>query len=452
MQMMKHPNVLLLFPDSHRGDWMPYDAQTFQELGLEQLPLRMPNITKIMEEGVTFKRAITPSPLCAPARACLASGARYDTCETPSNAVNFPLNKRTFYSVLRESGYRVGGVGKFDLHKPSHWWGLDGWIEDLETLGFSDGIDNAGKIDAVVSGIDGPKDPYMKYLYDHGLAELHIADMNGRKGGGTDHTLLHEEAYCDNWLTNNGINILRSFPRDQPWFLAVNFTGPHGPWDVTKRMKEAWEDVPFPLPNKWGNDSGDQAIQIRRNYAAMLENIDRNIGLLLDEVKNRGELENTIIIYTSDHGEMLGDFDRFGKCVPNRGSIHIPLVISGPEIQKGKDSDALVELQDLTATIVEYAGASMKEAADSISLKPILEGKAEKHREYQVSALDSDGKHHKQGWKSISDGRYKLNQIEDHETQLFDLSNDPWENVNIAGTSDGIVRRVQEVLKGIIPV
>ncbi len=437
----KRPNFLLLFPDQHRGDWLPFDETIYAEKSMQKLPIRMPNLKKIMDNGVTFKNAITSSPLCAPARACLASGLRYDKCGTPSNDENYPLDKKTFYSVLKDNNYSVGGVGKFDLHKPTHWWGLDGWVDDLGILGFTDGIDNAGKIDAIVSGEKEPKDPYMKYLYDNGLEKIHLNDMTNRKHG-TNATELTEEAYCDNWVSNNAINMIEGFSDNKPWFIQVNFTGPHNPWDVTKRMRQAWEGVDFPYPNGWENKSSDiNIMDIRRNYAAMLENIDRNIALIIDEIIRRGELENTIIIYASDHGEMLGDFCKFGKCHPYRGSINIPLVISGPGIKKGIYCDELVELQDLTATITEYSGAIMKEATDSISLKPILEGGNIKHREYQVSELNWEGKGIR--WKSISDGRHKLIINKENEYELYDLVNDPWENNNIAPQNEEIMKKIR---------
>lgn len=445
--IQKKPNILLLLPDSHRGDWMPYGADTFQRMGMDPLPLRMPNIKRLMDDGVTFTRAVTPSPLCAPARACLAAGVGYDQCGTASNEVDFPLNKKTFYAVLRDNGYSVGGVGKFDLHKPTHWWGLDGWIDDLDTLGFTHAVDNAGKIDAIVSGREAPKDPYMKYLYDKDLAKVHIEDMTGRKGHKTSATPLPEEAYCDNWLTEKGLQLLKEFPQNRPWFLQVNFTGPHGPWDITERMKKRWEEVLFPLPNRWNSDSEMQINGVRQNYAAMLENIDRNIGLLLEKVRERGELGNTIVIYSSDHGEMLGDSGRFGKCVPYRGSVGIPLVIAGPGVQRGVVSDALVELQDLAATITEYAGTAMKEAVNSISLKRLLEGKTDKHREYTISALEKDGKHVKHGWKMISGSRYKLVLHEEQKPELYDLADDPWENNDISDQNSAVVNKLTDYLK-----
>jgi arylsulfatase A-like enzyme len=424
-----------MFPDQHRGDWLPYPKQISQEqFGMEPLTLRMPNVASLMQRGTTFTRAITPSPLCAPARACIASGLTYEHCPVKSNGTDYPLDLPTFYSALKDSGYEVGGVGKFDLHKKTHWWGLDGWIEDLGLLGFTVAVDNAGKIDAINSGKDEPKDPYMKYLHDRDLVQTHLQDMKGR-GKKTNPTDLPEEAYCDNWLSANGIEMIKNFPKNKPWFLVVNFTGPHSPYDVTKRMWDAWQGVDFPLPVEPVEDR-EHCVALRQNYAAMLENIDRNIGLMLQEVQKRGELDNTIIIYASDHGEMLGDFGRYGKTRPERGSVHIPLIFAGPGVKAGVISDALVELQDLTRTIVELADAQMPEATDSLSLLPLLTGDSRTHRDVQISAIDD--------WKMVSDGQYKLIIQEGKAPRLYHLPSDPWELQNIAETHKDRIRSWQD--------
>lgn len=451
------PNILFLFPDSHRGDWLPYPAGIFRGMGMEDLPIRMPCLREIMDNGTTFTRAVTPAPLCAPARACLAAGVRYEQCGTPSNASDFPVDRSTYYASLRACGYRVGGVGKLDLHKPTHWWGLDGWIDDLERLGFTDAIDNAGKIDAIVSGRGAPQDPYMNYLYERGLARQHIEDLSMRKGRATAPTPLPEEAYCDNWIGRNALQMLERFPRDQPWFLMVNFTGPHGPWDITRRMKEAWQDVDFPPAHRGVAGSEREVNGIRQNYAAMLENIDRNVALIVEEIKRRGEWERTLIVYASDHGELLGDEGRFGKCSPLRGSTHIPLVVSGPGVRGGVCSDALVELQDLAATFVDYAGAGVESDdssertagsfADSHSLRPVLEGRMAKLRDHQRSGLDRDGRHILASWRMLVEDQFKLVVYEGSAPQLFDLSNDPWERHDVAAHHrarvDGMLARLQ---------
>jgi arylsulfatase A-like enzyme len=424
------PNILFLFPDQHRGDWLPYTDNTVDSLGLNKIDLRMPNIKRLMDNGMTFANTVSSSPLCAPARACLAAGVRYQDCKVEDNNVDYPLDKKSFYSVLKESGYNVGGVGKFDLHKKTMYWGLDGWIDDLDILGFTHAIDNAGKYDAVMSGKDTPKDPYMKYLHDINMADYHVEDMMSR-GNATHATKLPEEAYCDNWLTQNGIDMIRNFDKDKPWFLQVNFTGPHNPWDVTSKMKEKWEKAEYP-PAINNTEDTNHINEIRQNYAAMLENIDRNIGLLIDEVRKRGELENTLIVYSSDHGELLGDFNYYGKTKAFRGSAHIPLIVSGLDVAKGKVSNTPVELQDLANTFIDYAGSHMPEARDSMSLKDILIEKSKEHRPYAVSEFNRIKKDSDYiGWKLYMDNHHKYIEWTNGEKELYNITVDPYETNNI---------------------
>ncbi|MHC5058463.1 MAG: sulfatase-like hydrolase/transferase [Planctomycetota bacterium] len=108
------PNILFLYPDTLRYDWL-------ETCGT--VPVRTPNAVRLAGEGVEFTRAVTPSPLCAPARACLASGMEYDRAGVPGNDVNYPLDQASLYKLLRDSGYHVMGCGKFDLHKPELDWG-----------------------------------------------------------------------------------------------------------------------------------------------------------------------------------------------------------------------------------------------------------------------------------------------------------------------------------------
>ncbi|MGH9663205.1 MAG: sulfatase-like hydrolase/transferase, partial [Bryobacteraceae bacterium] len=149
----RRPNILFLFPDQLRYDWIAGDAK---------IPVRTPNLDSLAARGTRFIKTIVASPLCAPSRACLASGKEYPRCGVPSNGANYPVAQRTYYSLLREAGYHVAGCGKLDLHKATLDWGLDG-KRLLPEWGFSDGIDNAGKFDAIRSGAETPKDPYMAY-------------------------------------------------------------------------------------------------------------------------------------------------------------------------------------------------------------------------------------------------------------------------------------------------
>ena len=426
----RRPNILLFFPDQHRYDWLGTTPG---------LPVRTPNLDQLAERGVRFPHALTPSPLCAPARACLASGKAYARCRVPSNAADYPLDQPTFYSMLRESGYWVASCGKLDLAKGEHDAGVDG-KRHLKAWGFSDGINNLGKHDAVHTGAVTPKDPYMAYLHKRDLASIYVADMHKRghaQHHGTWPSPLPEDAYGDNWIARNGLDLMQRFPKGKPWFLIVNFDGPHAPWDVTREMWERWRGVKFPPPN--GSDGYSEEVNndIRRNYSAMVENIDRWLGIYLQELKKRGELENTLVVYSSDHGEMLGDHGLWGKDVPYQPSVGVPLIAAGPGVKEHVVGDALVMTMDLAATFLDYGGVERPASMDSRSLRPVLEGQTRHHRDWARSGLGP--------WRLSFNGRYKLidgyNPGGHHSHRipydpaadrvpplLFDMQKDPGEN------------------------
>ena len=453
MSNAERPNFLFLFPDQHRPDWVPWNVE---------LPLRMPTLRRIADAGVRFSKAVTPSPLCAPARACLASGRTYERCGVPNNNLDYPLDQATYYQRLRDSGYRVAGVGKFDLRKATMDWGLAG-DRDIHTWGFTEGVDNEGKMDALASwlgqggtrrvggepGKVGPRGPYMAFLQSRGLAETHIEDFKGRRGAHGHHathpTPLPPDAYCDTWIAENGLRFLRGFPSDTPWHLVVNFNGPHSPMDVTEEMHARWQGVEFPSPATESPLTAEERKShnaVRQNYAAMLENIDTQIARLLAVVEERGELERTVIVYSSDHGEMLGDHARWGKSTAYQPSAGVPLAIAGPGFQRSVASDALVSTHDLTATFLELAGAEPLPEMDSISLVPLLRGETSTHREHVRSGLDE--------WRMAWDGRLKLVQttLDSGETanRLYDLTTDPTEMHDAAAERPDDVRRLAPLL------
>ena len=449
------PNFLIFLPDQHRPDWVPWN---------EDLPLRMPNLARIAAQGVRFTRAFCPSPLCAPSRACLASGREYARCGVPGNGADYPLDQPTYYQALRAATYRVAGVGKFDLHKSTLDWGLDG-SRLLREWGFTEGIDNEGKLDAIASysgarrvggetsaAVRGtPRGPYMAYLESRGLAEIHVADFQGRRGAHghrlTHPTPLPDDAYCDNWIAENGLRFLRGFRADRPWHLVVNFTGPHSPMDVTAAMRARWQGVRFPAPvTEAPLDAAalEEHTAVRQNYAAMLENIDSQIGRFLDLVRERRELERTVIVYSSDHGEMLGDHGRWGKSTYYQPSVGVPLVVAGWGVRAGTACDALVSTHDLTATFLEWAGLPPLPGMDSRSLVPVLSGAAEVHRPHVRSGLDP--------WRMVFDGRYKLVRAAPGEKEegmtprLFDLAEDAWEMRDLAPQRPAEVERLTPLL------
>lgn len=433
----KQPNILFFFPDQHRPDWLGCNPES---------PVRTPNLDRLCKLGIRFTNAFTPSPVCSPARACLATGRDYHRCGARNNGQNTPLSLPNYYRCLRNAGYEVAGVGKFDLHKPDHDWGLDG-SKLLPEYGFTGGIDNEGKGDAISAYRDhgmSPKGPYMKFLKDQGLAERHLTMYQPylNKPGWLNFpavTDLPDEAYCDNWVAANGMRCLREFPQGKPWHLVVNFVGPHGPFDVTANMRSRWENVKIPPPVDNDEPEAEVILARRQNYAAMIENIDDHVGRMIDLVKQRGELDNTVIVYSSDHGEMLGDHGRWAKSVWYTPSAGVPLIVSGPGIRSGACSDALVSLHDLAATFLDYARAEPLPDADARTLRDLLEGRCLAHREHVISGLNN--------WSMIFDGRYKCVTRVDASPILFDIQEDPHELTDVAGTRPHLVGQLVEKLE-----
>lgn len=430
----RQPNILFFFPDQQRFDWTSLNRA---------LPLKTPHFDALRGRGVQFTHAAVASPLCAPSRACLASGMDYTDCGVVNNKQDFPLSQVTYYKVLRDAGYHVAGCGKLDLHKATEDWGIDG-KRLLSEWGFSDGIDNAGKFDAIRSGRVKPVDPYMGMLHAKQLAQTHVDDFDRRKGknayANTSPTPLPEDAYCDNWIAANGLKLLRASPKDRPWHLVLNFTGPHDPVDITARMDRECRGREFPQPHGNTELSPEKHTALRQNYAAMIENIDRWLGIFVQELRQRGELENTLIVWSSDHGEMLGDHNRWGKSVPWDPSIRVPLVVAGPGVKKQASCDALIAVHDLAATFADYAGAKKPAHWDSRSLRPLLEGKTKSHRAFLRSGLNA--------WRCVSDGHHKLVTDFDAPVALYDLHTDPNEDRNIADKEPGIEARLRLLLGG----
>jgi len=339
------------------------------------------------------------------------------------------------------------GCGKFDLHKASYSWGPEG-KNSLDSWGFSDGIANEGKTDGILAYRDGPPGPYLTFLEDKGLAWTHVEDYEARGIYGTTPTAVPDELYGDNYVAANAAALLDSAPIDRPWFLQVNFTGPHFPFDITHSMNEWYKDTPFPLPYLCDErKTGPDHLAIRRNYAAMMQNIDHRIADLLNHPRVAGNDRPTIIIFSSDHGEMLGDHGYYGKCKPFNGSLHIPMIMQGPGIEVGKRIATPVSLLDLTATILGLTQTEIPEAMESRNLVPCLTGAIVPAGEVTASlAIESEPYH---CWEAIIDSLYKYILWEDGHEALFALD-DYAEAHNLIGAhreeADGLRTKLQETL------
>ncbi len=449
------PNILLVLSDQHRGDWQAHKGAEF---------LRTPNMMRLAREGVSFDEAICPSPLCVPSRIGLATAQNYGRAPAPdrplrANADFLPPDIPNIYQRLRDAGYSVGTCGKLDLRKPCRTWGIDGrhfvsGTSELSNLGFTHGSDSAGKHDAVMTYRAGLPEPYFDFLERHGLAKIHADDFAARpypNYANVSPTLLPEFAYADNFVGARALELIAEMSGTDPWFLQVNFSGPHEPMDITLDMARSIEGREVPVPDV--DPAFDRAthIRIRRNYAAMIENIDRWIGDFINVLGHLGELENTIIVYSSDHGEMLGEHGEWAKWVPYRPSTAVPLTVWGGGVPAHADC-APASLIDLGPTLLEFAGAQPLTEVDGVSLVPRIEAdRTASDSTFRISGLGR--------WRTVDTGQYSLivgyRPGMSHEEMLdgqfsgkcdtpmlFDKRADPGQANNLASDRPDIVREL----------
>lgn len=435
----QQPNILFIIADHHRWDWLGcagYD-----------IPVRTPNIDRLAQRGVLFEQCICQSPLCAPSRASLATGLYPHRTGVPDNEFDLDPSITTYMQLLRGHGYRVATCGKSDLHKKTKWYGLEGWTRLMGQFGFTEAIDQAGKLDAALhSGWPTPSDPYMAYLHQQGLAKIHHDDYIKRRAYRQEHgragwpAPFDRRHHTDDFAGRAALDPLNGFPVSEPWYLQVNMPGPHDPYDAPAELLERYADVDFDMPVAADPEDRTDHQAIRRNFAAMIEGIDEWVGRLVEAVAMRDELENTIIVYTSDHGEMLGEHGRWAKQVPFEASIRVPLIIAGPSIQSGVRSDALVELTDLAPTFVDQVGLNIPSEWDAKSLTQLLANENADHRDAQISMLHD--------WQLVRTQEWKLVMTDGEPSHLYNLAMGFHELENVIDSEDNqeVVATLRELL------
>jgi arylsulfatase A-like enzyme len=266
-----------------------------------------------------------------------------------------------------------------------------------------------------------------------------------------------EELHPTHWTAERAIHFLESYDGDKPWLLKVSFQRPHPPFDPPKRWLDYYTDADIPVPNvsnwaekKYGNKKGsmeelknptsgnfpEEEIEAsRRAYYAAISFVDEQLGRVLRALEKRGELENTLVIYTADHGDMMGDHYMWRKCRPYEGSTRIPMILRWPEnlkikAKRGQTRSELVELRDVLPTFLDAAGMQKPQIMDGASMLNILKNKSWR----KIMDLEHSQIYEKDNaWVALTDGQYKYIYFTlTGQQQLFDLQNDPYEMNDLA--------------------
>lgn len=439
------PNVLFIHTDQHRFDYLGCAGAEF---------LNTPNLDRLAGRGVRFTHCTTNSPVCAPARIGLAAGMQPSRLGALDNHAFLPFSARTYYQRLRDNGYRVGCIGKLDLAKPISYNGRHGDRPRVFGWGFTHPEEAEGKMHA--GNRSTPQGPYGFYLQERGLYDRFHQDYMARARN--DWTLsawdsvLATEHFEDAYIGRRAARWIRSVPDDFPWHYFVSFVGPHDPFDPPTEYADVYRSAQVPPPIHDEGKGKPRAVQermkphatpeqievTRRQYCAAIQLIDDQVGLILDALQERGALATTYVVFSSDHGEMLGDHGLYTKSVAYEASLRVPLLVAGPGIEGGRVSDALSELIDINPTICELAGLPPQNNIDALSFAPVLRGDRDDHRAETVTAL--------RHFRAVRTRRYKLIENYGDVTELYDLHEDPAELNNVAEDAPDTVRELRRRL------
>ncbi len=405
-QDRKRPNLLFLFADDQRFD-------TIRELGNPEIAT--PVLDRLAREGTAFTRAYimggNQGAVCVPSRAMLLTGRPLF-----SIANGIPAEAPIWTEVFQKAGYATFGVGKWHNGPRSY------------ARGFAGG----GTV-------------FFGGMSDQSKVRVQDFDPAGKYGKDRERV---GEKFSTELFTDTAIRFLREHTGDKPFFLYVAYTSPHDPRTPPPKYAALYDPEKIPLPPNFlpehPFDNGELRIRdemlapfprtpeaVRRHtadYYGMISHLDAEIGRLLEALEKAGRAEDTWVVFCGDNGLAVGRHGLFGKQNVYDHSVHVPLVLRGPGIPKGKRTGAMCYLLDLFPTFCELAGVPAPEGLEGRSLAPVLRGEKARHRETLFFA-------YRTFQRALQDEKWKLIEYDvagRRTTQLFDLEADPAETRSLA--------------------
>ncbi len=441
--------------------WICSDQQRFDTLGCYgNQYVNTPNIDRLAEEGVLFENCYAQNPVCSPSRSSFLTGRYPHVTGCRQNGQPIHASERLIPKILHDAGYTCGLSGKLHLNPaaPYRFRQSENRIDDgYDVFFWSHG--HAPKH---------PANQYQQWLTEKGVKYKtdDFADCRWIELG------MPEEYHQTTWCVDRAISYIDYCNKfDMPWLFSINFFDPHCPFDPPEKyLKRYLDDIDsIPLPNyvegelknkpayqtelhKYCDQDRNPNIKelraeeltdqehryIKAAYWAMVDLIDAQVGRLVEHLKVTGEYDNTIIVYMSDHGEMLGDHGLYYKAMSlYEGAVHVPLIVHYPKLLAPKRCSANMELMHIAPTLLEAAGIVPEVGMQTTSLwKELVNGSEippeDTFTEYYNSlcCTFSDPRHNFS--TMIRSGNYKLSLCHgSSEGELYDLSTDPHETYNL---------------------
>jgi len=436
--MTMTPNILFLMTDQQR----------FDHLGITNPVVQTPNLDALASKSVFFTRAYSTNPSCVPARAAIFTGRYPSQTGVPHNTTCLPAHERTYLGYLREAGYLTAVIGKqhFNGSPIDHGYAYEDIIDSHSPAALLE-----------PRHLEGTQhdNSYQRFLYENGFRRK--ADLVEPVDDVLNRWKVDQRFYVDHYVGSRAVDWLkRKRPADRPWHLCVSFPGPHGPVDGHGLPQEARYDsgtIDLPRtdldilmrkPSYYRNrkTSGgrpidkpfteDQIRAIRRAWYANVTLIDEQVGAILKTLEETGQYDQTIVVFSTDHGDFCGDLNMVdkGQCLLDV-LMHIPLMIKPAQRDfSGKRESSLVSTIDLPGTWLAVAGLPIPETMRSRDLSPYWQNRDDLD-DRELIYMEANQ------LRGIRTRRWKF--IHYHgssEGELYDLVHDPDEINNLWDAPD----------------
>nr|WP_318683905.1 arylsulfatase [uncultured Acetatifactor sp.] len=440
---MKQPNIILIMTDQLRGDCLGYAGHP---------DVKTPYLDTLASTGVTFSNAYSACPSCIAARAALHTGMSQERHGRVGYEDCVPWNyEHTMAGELSAAGYYTQCVGKMHVHPLRNYLGFHNVELHDGYLGAAREKDIPYRESQLVA------DDYFYWLKNELGVSADVTDTGIECNSYIARPWMHEERYHPtNWVTERSIDFLRRRDPGKPFFLMSSYLRPHPPFDAPSHYFDLYsaKELRPPFLGTWETEeylnregrvynsiSGpidpELIRQAQIGYYACITHLDHQIGRLIMAIKEEGIYDDSVILFTSDHGEELCDHHMFRKARPYQGSCHIPLIITAgknvlPHLKSSCICEDVAELRDIMPTVLEIAGAQIPDTVDGHSLLPLTADPEASLRQWLHGehAFGEFSNH----WIVTRRDKYIWHSQTGQE-QYFDLSQDPHELTDRIGDS-----------------
>lgn len=454
---LKKPNILFIMCDQLRHDSIGCNGNSI---------VQTPNLDQLAASGINFSNSLTTNPICVPARASLTTGCYPHKCTGQKNnggaiRQGFP----TLGEELNERGYKTYAMGKLH-YSPYTGPGEARTTHGIQTTELAESGRILNKFDPT-NTLTGLED-YHDFLHTVGWGGYTRGHGLGNNDVYSAPSPIPQEYYVDTWVADRAIDHMKlhlNEHKNKPFFMWASFPKPHSAFDPPRPFDSMYDprELPAPIGNldllkergldyevqthydhMWNRLSPEAQKVTKAHYYGLISHQDKQIGKLLDFINENKLRENTIIVYTADHGEMLGDFGLYFKKNFYNGSVRIPLMISFPgTIPAGLVSDQLVGLQDLLPTLLSLAGEPLVPKVDGKDLSGVIFDN-KPVRDYFIGQCGDDPNQQymiaTQRWKYIY---HQHNGVE----ELYDQTQDFAELFNLANSLEPHIQGMKETLR-----